>query len=392
MRLVAAAAVALAVAVSLAGCGQTAEPVSITINLPSPRPASAGTSREAKATTTTTQSLTPTADARLNGVSVWVPYWGLSAGLSTASDDAGVVRVAHPFVYEITGSSTVVDQSGGQGASLSSELAAQHVDVIPTVTETAQMGSFAATLSNRKKQAALLRALVGIADQPGNDGIDLDFENVAIGDGNDAQAEKVEVLYPKLIARLCTVLHRSNRSCEVTVMAKNNAGLQDGDGLNTSVYDYSALAQAADRIQVMAYDDHTPSGAAGPVAPLPWVQSVLDYALTQIPAAKLILGAAAYGYDWSSTGGATTLTAVAAEQLASQVHAQIRWNTIDAEPYFTYATGPRKHRVHHTVWFENDTADYDRAVLAANDKLAGIAIWAAGDEQAALWPMLGRLE
>jgi spore germination protein len=429
MRLVAAAAVALAVVVSLAGCGLAGRATTITIELPSAQRADAVTGHVATAhvalssrrlnagantahrtgssgsrrTATVVQStatpaiapLTPAADARLNGVSVWVPYWGLSSAVSTAVDNASVVRVAHPFIYEITGSSTVVDQSGGQARSVTAELAAQHIDVIPTVTETAQMGAFAATLSHPKKQKALLNALVQIADQPGNDGIDLDFENLAIGTGNTAQAARVEALYPQLVGQLCATLHASDRSCEVTVMAKNNAGLQDADGLNTAVYDYSALAQVADRIQVMAYDDHVPSSAAGPIAPWPWVESVLDYALTQIPADKVVLGVPAYGYDWSSAGGATSLTAVAAEQLASQVHAQIQWNSSDAEPYFTYTTtsktGKKTHTVHHTVWFEDSTANYDRAVLAADDKLAGIALWAAGDEQPGLWTMLERL-
>ena len=419
MRPAAAAIVALAVALLLGGCGGAGagRAQTITIELPSSQPAAAlvatvsgGGARvvrvpaanhrvPARPTTTVLAPvpaaaiapLTPAANARLDGVSVWVPYWSESSAVATALDNAGVVRVAHPFSDEITGDATIVDQSGGQAPALSSALAAGHLDVIPTVTETARMGAFARTLASARRWRALLRALVRIAEAPHNAGIDLDFENLALGTHDARAAAQVASLYPQLVGALCAILHRSGHSCEVTVMAKTNAGITDSDGLDTSVYDYAALGAVADRVQVMAYDDHYPGGAPGPIAPWPWVESVIGYALTQLPAAKLVLGIPAYGYDWSSRGGASSLTAGAAEQLAARVHAQVRWDPVAAEPYFHYSTGPRRHRVHHSVWFEDSTADDDRAVLAADDKLAGIALWAAGDEQPQLWPLLRRL-
>ncbi len=413
MKLVAAVAAALLVAVALAGCGGATDdsvaPETITITLPASHPAravvgtlpagtprvsqarSAGVSRASQTVTPVVTPLTPTADARLNGVSVWVPYWSLATSVTTAIDNAATVKVAHPFIDEITGTATVVDQSGGQANAVTRELAAHHITVIPTVTETADMGAFARTLADPQRQAKLRDALAAIAEQPGNDGIDLDFEDMAIGSGNVAQAAQVARLYPRFLARLCTTLHAAGRSCEVTVMAKNTAGRLDSDGLDTDVYDYAALARVADRIQIMAYDDHVPSGAAGPIAPWPWVESVLDYALTQIPADKVVLGIPAYGYDWSSQGGGTSLTGPGAEALAASVHSGVGWSETDAEPYFSYRTGPKRDRITHTVWFEDATAIYDRAVLAADDKLGGIALWAAGDEDPATWTMLRRL-
>jgi spore germination protein len=414
MRFLAAAVPAFAVALTLAGCGgsvRSSRAETITINLTTPaiqpaddaNPAShaasplPATGQVTGSVVTQTEPspvirpLAPAADARLNGVSVWIPYWSLSAAVTTAIDNDRIVKVAHPFLDEITGTSTVVDQSGGQAAAITDELAARHITVIPTVTETADMRAFAETLSNPFRQAALRAVLLTIAEQPGNDGVDLDFENMALGSGNVPQAAKVARLYPEFLGRLCSALHADGRSCEVTVMAKNTAGRLDSDGLDTGVYDYAALARVADRIQLMAYDDHVPSGAAGPIAPWPWVESVLDYALTQIPADKVVLGIPAYGYDWSSKGGGTSLTATAAQALAAGVHSAIGWSESDAEPYFDYRTGRPKHEIRHTVWFEDATAIYDRAVLAADNRLAGVDIWAAGDEAPSTWTMLRRL-
>ncbi len=414
MKLAAAVAVALLLACALTGCGGTTDdsvrPETITVDLPASRPTGAvvgtvpaGTPRASSAHAGTVSRarqaavlpavtpLTPTASARLDGVSLWVPYWSLASSVATAIDNAPTVKVAHPFIDEITHTSTVVDQSGGQAATVTAELAAHHITVVPTVTETAGMTAFAHTLADPRRAAALRGALESIAEQPGNAGIDLDFEDMAIGSGNAATAARVARLYPRFLARLCSVLHAHGRSCEVTVMAKNTAGRLDSDGLDTNVYDYAALAQVADRIQIMAYDDHVPSSSPGPIAPWPWVESVLDYALTQIPAQKVVLGIATYGYDWSSSGGGTSLTGPGAEALAASVHAGIGWSETDAEPYFSYRTGAKRRRVTHTVWFEDATAIYDRAVLAADDKLGGIALWAAGDEGPQTWTMLKRL-
>jgi spore germination protein len=458
MRLLAAAAVLFAVVMALAGCGAqtTGNPTAIDLPAsgqaravitgsvapasrrilghPARSAASTGVRAGSGAGTLTGQTglapvapLTPAANAKLNGVSVWIPYWGLTAATDDVLAHASQVAVAHPFTDEIIHSATVVDQSGGAVAGVAQELAAQHIAVIPTVTETAEMQQFAATLAHPRQRRALLRSLVSIASAPNISGIDLDFEDMAIGSGNATEAAQVATLYPRLVAQLCATLHQHNRSCEVTVMAKNTPGLSDGDGLNTGVYDYAALARVADRVQLMAYDDHVPSGAAGPVAPWPWVQSVLRYALTQIPAAKLVLGVPAYGYEWNTSGDNSSLTATGAESLAAQVHARVQWDATDAEAYFNYttdtttkqrytvaktvtrtvSTGSRTRRVKHVehinrtrtvkhpdshvVWFENSTADYDRAVLAADDKLAGIALWTGADESPGLWTMLKRV-
>jgi hypothetical protein len=176
-----------------------------------------------------------TASGKLASVSVWLPYWGLQAALSSTLTNAGSIHVANPFWDQITGVSTVDDESGGAGAAAIAQLHAKGFEVIPTVTETAGMNTFAKTLESSDKRAALIAALVSIAEQPGADGIDLDFENMAYGTGNPTTGDEVATLYPVLVAQLCEQLHASGRSCEVTVIAKNNAGLQDTDGLNTGV-------------------------------------------------------------------------------------------------------------------------------------------------------------
>jgi spore germination protein YaaH len=199
-------------------------------------------------------------------------------------------------------------------------------------------------------------------------------------------ADRIAAQFPAFIAQACAALHAIHRSCQVTAMPRTTSAQVYWRGeLATWVYDYGALARAADRLQVMAYDDHSINfGPVGPVAPLPWVRQVVAYTSSQTPLDRVELGLAAYGYDWSSPGNGTSLPARQAAQLAAQVGAHVRWSPTQGEDSFTYTQRGSRH----TVWFENAAADGDRAAIAAADGFAGVAIWAAGDEQPGVWPLL----
>lgn len=220
------------------------------------------------------------------------------------------------------------------------------------------------------------------------DGLDLDFEEFAVDRAHaGAPADAAAAGYASFVAQVCGALHASARSCSVTVMPRTSAAhVYWRDKLATWVYDYAALAKVADRVQIMAYDEHARRTAAGPVAPYPWVEQVVHYAASTMPLGKADLGLAAYGYDFTR-GGATSLTAQQAAQLAGQSGVTPTWNAVQAEETFAY--GPRRHR--HTVWYENAPADYDRARLAAAAGFAGVDLWYAGAEDTGVWPLLGRL-
>ena len=48
----------------------------------------------------------------------------------------------------------------------------------------------------------------------------------------------------------------------------------------------------------MAYDEHWSTGAAGPIASLPWFAKVLHQRQRDVPAEKMIVALGSYGYDW----------------------------------------------------------------------------------------------
>jgi len=63
-------------------------------------------------------------------------------------------------------------------------------------------------------------------------------------------------------------------------------------------YDYRAISKIADKVFIMAYDQHWSTSKPGPVASLPWCRSIMNYAKSEIPPDKLIMGIPLYGRSW----------------------------------------------------------------------------------------------
>lgn len=314
--------------------------------------------------------------------SVWLPYWNLAPAAASTLAHTSQISTASPWWYSVSASGAVTAESGSGDAGLVSALRGRGVSVVPTVGESAGLAAFDAMLASPSRRATVIRALVGIARRPGYAGIDLDFEQFAVDPEDDvAAADAAAAGYPTLVAELCRALHAIGRTCIVTVMPRTNATRALWRRrLATWVYDYSALAAAADRIRIMAYDEHAPEGSPGPVAAVAWVRQVIAYARAHVHAAKAELGLAAYGYSWGPSGD-TTFTAAEAAQLAAAHDVRPVWSAAAEEAEFSYGGG--RHRT--IAWFEDARADMVRARLALAAGFAGVALWAAGDETPALW-------
>ena len=84
--------------------------------------------------------------------------------------------------------------------------------------------------------------------------------------------------------------------------------------------------------------------------PLDQVKKVLDYAVTVMPAEKILLGVPNYGYDWTlpfrQGTAAKALTNTAAVTLAGAVGAEIRFDERARSPWFRYTDSEgRQHEV-----------------------------------------------
>jgi spore germination protein YaaH len=264
----------------------------------------------------------------------------------------------------------------------------------------------------------------------GYDGIDLDLEDVA---PEDRQA------YTEFVRRVAGALHQAGLTLAVAVPAKTSDVTTGWAG----AYDYAALGRTADLMLVMAYAYTTSSSAPGSTAPYQWVDKVAEFAASQVPREKLLLGVAAYGYDWNvSVGGrATSLTNEAARRVAGHYGAAIgidpasrsatfRYEVVAGRPtpvaarptpfqhdityrrpaaacaYPTPTIAPRPTVTpgatparpaptltppavqKHIVWLEDAASVSARLEIARARMIGGAGIWRLGQEDPAVWPAL----
>jgi len=225
-----------------------------------------------------------------------------------------------------------------------------------------------ALVTNR---ATTLQNLVALAKAQNLAGINLDFEGLYTSD-RDA--------YTSFVAELATQLHANGARLMVSVPPKSSDSMASAW---TWPYDYAALGQSADFIQVMTYGQHTPSGAPGSVAGSGWMLKALQYAVSQMPANKILLGLPAFGYNWNLTAGTGQRVAYKdTPQLLASTGATPQWNASTQSAYFHYTDAGGSA---HEVWYETPQGLQAKAAFANTLNLAGVSIWILGDEDASFW-------
>jgi len=154
----------------------------------------------------------------------------------------------------------------------------------------------------------------------------------------------------------------------------------DQPGQWYEAHDYQAHGEIVDFVVIMTYEWGYSGGPPLPVSPINEVEKVLRYALTQIPASKIMMGQNLYGYDWKLPfvqGGefATAVSPQRAIEIAKQNNAEILYDNTAQAPYFDYIdnTGAQ-----HRVWFEDARSIQAKFNLLKNLGLRGISYWKLG--------------
>lgn len=224
-------------------------------------------------------------------------------------------------------------------------------------------------LENQTNRQALENNLLNAIKVNGYKGVNVDLEGVFYYDRN---------YYTLFVQELYNLLTPQGYSVTLSVPAKTSDSTTN---TWSGAYDYAALSKYCDQIAIMTYDEHYPGGTAGPVASIGWVENVVKYAVTVIPKEKIMLGTAAYGYDWSSNG--TKAYGInGMYNLAAANNATVMWDATSKTPYFNYTDASG---ISHSAWFENAQSVGYKLDLVNTYNLNGIAIWRLGLENADYW-------
>jgi spore germination protein YaaH len=199
------------------------------------------------------------------------------------------------------------------------------------------------------------------------DGLQIDFELVPRRDGDN---------FRSFLGELKAGL--GNKMFTVALPARRNT-------LAGDVYDYGKIRPLADRIFVMAYDEHWSTSEPGPIASMDWCRSVAAYALETIGPEKLVMGLPFYGRTWGNVSTNRAFLFSGIEQIKlEQGIAEIRRE--GGIPAFTYEIP-----VSVTAYYEDAYSLANRIAMYRDLGVPAVGFWRLGQEDPAFWNLI-RLE
>lgn len=232
-------------------------------------------------------------------------------------------------------------------------------------------------LSDEAAKKNIIRNLIRVILQKRYRGLNLDFEYILPED---------RVAYAAFVKQVTDTLNLFEVHVSVALAPKYS---DQQSGVLYEGMDYALLGAAANSVFLMTYEWGYTYGEPMAVAPVNQVRRVAEYALTRIPAEKIVLGVPNYGYDWplpfqAGTTRAKTLGNIEAVSLAGQYGAEIQFDEQAQSPWFRYW----QYGIQHEVWFQ-DVRSY-RATFELSKELGlrGVGYWTIMQLFRANWTLL----
>jgi spore germination protein YaaH len=209
--------------------------------------------------------------------------------------------------------------------------------------------------------------LKGILDRSAPfDGVQIDFEGIASEDGT---------AYLNFLTELKKRLP-TEKMLSVAVSARWKSHKKR---FPNDAYDYAFIGLIADRVIVMAYDEHYGGGTPGPIASLPWCEKIYEYACETIPPEKLIMGIPFYGRSWQTP---KTLSDTYRNQ---EIRKQLKEKKLSAKEGVEGGSFCYEQSVSVSVFYETKKSIQGKIDLYKNHPIRGVAFWRIGQEPEGFW-------
>jgi hypothetical protein len=320
---------------------------------------------------------------RLTSSAVQITGW-LPPGAAPDEEAMSIVTTVNPVDYApaadgtLSGSPRDFPQADG--------------NVVPTIRASTPEDADAvnAILASPALREEHIQALVQLALQPGNAGVDIDYPNVN-------PARKAD--FTAFITVLADQLHQANRTLSVALPTPTKSGVT----WDTGAYDWTELGQRADLLKLRPVDD--------PSIYYQRMGELFDYLRDQVDLKKVALVVSRNSWEKASDGlrqmslyDALRLASLIEIRTPTQITANtsvvivgtnlfrddgasgIQWDDTAFAVSFSYpGIGGQR-----TVWLENALSLAFRLDLARRNGLAGVAIADIGSDESlpAYWEPL----
>lgn len=299
------------------------------------------------------------------------PFGGtVSATLENAArKNAPFLTYLSLFSYEVNRDGTLNPPPQGNLRQIAEENNTQLIMVVTNLEDEGFSTELARIIFNvQAVQNTLLDSIVNTAEANGFTDVHLDFEYVA---PEDREA------YNTFLRRAKERFSQAGLLLSTALAPKTSA---DQQGLLYEAHDYRAHGEIADMVVLMTYEWGYTYSPPMAVSPIDQVRRVIEYAVTEIPPEKILLGQNLYGYDWTlpfveGGPGARAVSPQQAIQIAREANVAIQYDATAQAPFFTYTDDNGNE---HEVWFEDARSIQAKFDLIREFDLLGISYWKLG--------------
>jgi spore germination protein YaaH len=316
---------------------------------------------------------------------------GPNRGSEEFAKVARYIDVIAPQTYKVDSLGNV---SGGVPARLAKEARDAGTRMMPLIMNPGfDQEQMHGLLANAEAQQKTISFLVEEGLKNEYWGWQFDFENIH-SSRKDA--------FTAFFRNTATALHDAGMTLSVAVVPTNDQAEERGfsrymqDNWRGN-FDMKALAEAGDFISLMTYAQHGGPTAPGPIAGLPWMKEMLDYALSEgVPVEKISLGIPFYSGYWYPDHFPNGTARVRGNEIGfDQATKLLEENGV--EPIWVPEQGAsygfwQHYGVFRWVFLENlQSMRAKLDLFNAYPGLRGVSIWVLGAEDPLVWEALEAL-
>lgn len=269
-----------------------------------------------------------------------------------------------PFSYKLTPTAELVPPDDGDLIFRAQRSAVMPIMVVTNIfDEGFSTEALSGVLASEELQERLIGNILSELTGKNYYGVNMDIEYIAPDDRER---------YNAFLERLTERLHNEGFIVMSALAPKISA---DQPGVLYEAHDYAEQGRIVDYVIIMTYEWGYTYGPPLAVSPINEVRRVLDYAVTEIPPEKILMGMPNYGYDWTLPfmrgTPAQSVSLTQAVDLALRYGVEIQFDEQAQTPYFYYTDNGTQH----VVWFDDPRSIDAKLQLIDDYRLAGASWW-----------------
>lgn len=322
-------------------------------------------------------------------VSWWIADWGILSGLNDLKKRPNKINSISIFLFVPNKDGSLKDLVNKNVDSLIDYAKNQKIEIIGTIP-LFEAETLSIILNDEQNFNRHVQQIIDRVKKYNLDGIDLDYESIYLAD---------KKLFYEFLKKLNQEMKNINKKLVFTALAKWGDNIEYPSLPQTRrVQDYKMISDLVDELRIMTYDFISKnSEVAGPIAPLPWIEKVIQYSIYKgVPREKLVIGVHNYSFVWTERpilqkldlinwfGNIVNNNQNEGSLVYNYEDIEITKKLYNSESYYHKEWGEEVIKVNiknipRIIFTINDDGIKDRKLLASKYGIKGISYWRIGN-------------